>query len=436
MSPEFEAARALIPWWVVWASLLWPPLATFAESATLTYICARIALFGVTNIGSSLWTERARATYPARRAAAMAPWMTFGFAIMFLTDRENPLLPIPLALVDVPCLLATVLGSAVVSYALAERLGNPPFRWRGWLRAWATSSLVSPGWLILFALILAMPTEIGIRAAIVSVVGLAAYAYPLVFGTLPLLCRVGLASPASPRLAAAADEASRKIEITPAAVYEIDLTIANAFALLIPNQIVVTRRLLEVLDDNQLVAICCHEFAHLAEPKRVKLITAASYFAVFPVAYITMVYGRFEWNGIFFLGLLISVILGRLRVFRKRLEGVADTAASHHQLDSGVYAAALERIYIASNMPAVLGSRGTHGHLYDRMLAAGVTPTYPRPAAPSRPRQYVPLAGAWPSSASLPPPSTDGRQISMPTPIQPKPRSCCAWRSVRPICTD
>jgi Zn-dependent protease with chaperone function len=242
------------------------------------------------------------------------------------------------------------------------------------------------------AVILAMPDKIGIRAAIVTVVGLAAYAYPSVFGTLPLLCRLGLASPASPRLAAAANEASRKVEVTPVAVYEVDLLIANAFAMLVPNQVVFTRRLLEILDDSQLVAVCCHEFAHLAEPKRVKLITLAGYFAVFPAAYVAMIYSRFEWDGILYLALFISVILRRLRILRKRMEGVADAAASHHELDSGVYAAALERMYTASNVPAVLGSRGTHGHLYDRMLAAGITPTYPRPAPPSRPRQYTPLA--------------------------------------------
>jgi Zn-dependent protease with chaperone function len=391
-SQALDAARALMPSWVVWASLLWPPLWTFAASLTLAYICARVALFRVTNVASNSWTERARATFPARRAISLAPWMTFGFAITFLTDRENPLLPLPLAAVVVPCLLATVLGNAVVSYAFAARLGNPPFRWRRWFRAWATSWLVSPGWLILMAIILAMPDEIGIRAAIVTVVGLAAYAYPSIFGTLPLLCRLGLASPASSRLAAAADEASRKVGVTPAGVYEVDLLAANAFAMLVPNQVAFTRRLLEILDDHQLVAVCCHEFAHLAEPKRVKLITLAGYLAVFPAAYAAMIYSHFEWSGILFLALCILAILRRLTVLRKRMEGVADAAASHHELDSGVYAAALERMYSASNMPAVLGSRGTHGHLYDRMLAAGITPTYPRPDPPSRPRQYAPLA--------------------------------------------
>jgi hypothetical protein len=122
-SQALDAARALMPSWVVWASLLWPPLWTFAASSTLAYVCARIALFRVTNIASNSWAERARATYPARRAVSLAPWMTFGFAITFLINRENPLLHIPLAALVVPCLLATVLGTAVVGHGSA--LGPP-----------------------------------------------------------------------------------------------------------------------------------------------------------------------------------------------------------------------------------------------------------------------------------------------------------------------
>jgi hypothetical protein len=71
------------------------------------------------------------------------------------------------------------------------------------------------------------------------------------------------------------------------------------------------------------------------------------------------------------------------------MEGSADAAASHHELDPGVYAAALERMYSYSKIPAVLNRPGIHGHLYDRMVAAGVTPSYPRPAPPSRSGEYA-----------------------------------------------
>jgi len=61
-----------------------------------------------------------------------------------------------------------------------------------------------------------------------------------------------------------------------------------------------------------------------------------------------------------------------------------------HQLEPGVYARALEKIYQDNLVSAVATSNSqAHPHLYDRMLAAGIQPEYPRPTKPS--------AMAWPS---------------------------------------
>jgi hypothetical protein len=67
----------------------------------------------------------------------------------------------------------------------------------------------------------------------------------------------------------------------------------------------------------------------------------------------------------------------------RRLEVRADSTASQHQEEAGVYAQALERLYEMNHMPAVMPNNKTvHPHLYDRLLAAGMTPAYPRPAKP------------------------------------------------------
>ena len=393
MDPQaLDAARALIPSWVVWVAMLWPPVATFALASAVAYICARVALFRVTGITSELWTERARAAYPVRRAISLTYWFSVGFIVAALADGQNPLLRIPYAEVVALCLPAVVLGLAVINYAIAPRLGNRPFRWGRWFRCFAAAWLMFPGWLILLSVLLAMPNEIGMRAAIAAAVGLATYAYSGIFGTLSFLCHLGLASRPSPSLATAVSEASQKTGITPAAVYEVELWTANAFALMIPNQVAFSRRAVEILDHQQLVALCCHEFAHLAEPRKVKLIALASYFAVFPIVFVNLIFDRFGWTGISGLGLFIAAIFVRLRVMKRRMEGSADAAASRHELDQGVYAAALERIYSDSKIPAVLRSPGAHGHLYDRMIAAGVTPNFGRPAPPSRSREYAALA--------------------------------------------
>ena len=62
----------------------------------------------------------------------------------------------------------------------------------------------------------------------------------------------------------------------------------------------------------------------------------------------------------------------------------ADKVATENAVNAMTYARALERIYETNQMPAVMRSNRTiHPHLYDRMLAAGVTPQYPRPMRPS-----------------------------------------------------
>ena len=133
MAPQaLDAARALIPSWVVWVSVLWPPVTTFALGSAVAYICARVALFRVAGITSDLWTDRARATYPARRAISLTYWFVTAFTATFLAEGQNPLLRMPYAAVVVLCLPAAVLGLAVANYAIASRLGDPPIRWRRW----------------------------------------------------------------------------------------------------------------------------------------------------------------------------------------------------------------------------------------------------------------------------------------------------------------
>jgi hypothetical protein len=67
------------------------------------------------------------------------------------------------------------------------------------------------------------------------------------------------------------------------------------------------------------------------------------------------------------------------------MEKRADAMAFQEQAKEGVYARALEQLYRANQMPAVNAkNKQTHPHLYDRLVAAGVAPDYPRPAKPRR----------------------------------------------------
>jgi hypothetical protein len=85
--------------------------------------------------------------------------------------------------------------------------------------------------------------------------------------------------------------------------------------------------------------------------------------------------------------MVLLVCSARLASVSRRYEVAADQHAHQHERaeERGTYARVLERLYEENLSPAVMpGKRAPHPHLYDRMVAAGVTPTYERPLPPPR----------------------------------------------------
>jgi hypothetical protein len=105
----------------------------------------------------------------------------------------------------------------------------------------------------------------------------------------------------------------------------------------------------------------------------------------FPWLFFKPVANKFDFAGLVGLAVVsVLLLVFALRIAR-RMEVRADAVARDNQSDGGTYARALERLYEANQTPAVmLGNRQAHPHLYDRMLVAGVTPTYERPKPPQR----------------------------------------------------
>jgi hypothetical protein len=104
--------------------------------------------------------------------------------------------------------------------------------------------------------------------------------------------------------------------------------------------------------------------------------------------------------------------LGALLVARfggglaRRLETRADAHAHHVESGApgaarGVYARALSRLGEVNLIPAVGWAAGTHPHLYDRLLAAGQEPDFPRPPPPSRARMWIALGCGVPVAALM-----------------------------------
>ncbi len=160
------------------------------------------------------------------------------------------------------------------------------------------------------------------------------------------------------------------------AVRLLRISFAQAYAFPSGKKLLFTERLLELLSDEELASVCAHELGHLKESKLDQIKRHVHVLAFWPLIFMSPLCHRF--GPLAFLALLVNAALVP-RIYQKisqRLERRADALAKGNETDSGHYARALEKLYEDSLLPAVTASQKTHPHLYDRMLAAGVTPEY------------------------------------------------------------
>lgn len=176
---------------------------------------------------------------------------------------------------------------------------------------------------------------------------------------------------------------SERLNHKPRGLWLFDVGFANAFALYFSNNIVMTDQLLECVDEHELDTILIHEMAHLTDGVSNKLGAASGLVVLALMPFLIATAINELWAGGLILGLMVALLIFNRRSARQ-MEDHADATSSEHQFDEGVYARALEKIYAYNLFAAVRHKRRAHAHLYDRMLAAGVTPDYPRPEPPPK----------------------------------------------------
>jgi Zn-dependent protease with chaperone function len=140
------------------------------------------------------------------------------------------------------------------------------------------------------------------------------------------------------------------------------------------NLHLLSERLLEICSAEETAAICYHEVEHLTEGKATMAGRVLGSLYIFPLLFFTPVFHA--WGpGVLLLPVLVWLLARFSRRHSLRLENRADSAALASQAEEGAYARALEKLYRENQLPAVnINDRQTHPHLYDRLLAAGVTP--------------------------------------------------------------
>ncbi len=376
-----SAARALLPAWAAWLPLLSVAFAT-ALAAALAALAVLLAGGDLRRLTpASHWTERARALAPVRRAVAVVAGVDLVLSASLVVD--SPLSAVPGRLAWALGLALPFAAVVAVGFAVEDREARRiPLRAR--LRSLATWSVVMGGGFLLGLASAGVggAQDWGWGATGAVLVGIAAHALG---GGLAVGRWLGLVRPAPEVAGRAMAAAAASLGRAPAPVFALGLASANAFAFPLAGRVGVTEGALEALGEPELAAIFAHELEHLDEPRAVRWARAATAMALpgaialLPAAWRL---GREVGALAVLLGLLLWIVLfARLS---RRLEAHADQAGA---LAGATYARALETVYRYNLAPALSGRRAaSHSDLVDRLAAAGVTPDWPRPAAPRRAR--------------------------------------------------
>jgi Zn-dependent protease with chaperone function len=374
----------MLPAWVGWVGLIYIPVA-FLASLALQGIFAAFAATRDRRARCLHWTDRARRIFPmiaATRQLSLLLCVLFGVVAAFVAGPLSHVGPLAL----VPALILAVLaGSFWPSWQLNRRLRATPPDARAWLRTYVLGVLIRSPLYLALVLGCALPSRFDAWVAIALGIA-AAFVVFISLGGLTRMGRwLGILVPPSPRLEQAAASAAAATGARLRGVWLARVGFANAFALPMAGQIVVTEPATEIFDDNELMAVCAHELGHVSEGPRAGLSRLLILLAVLLLAAVRPVWGSFGGTAAVLLFVLVFAGLRLWPAIGRRFERRSDEAAHHHEVEPGTYARALEKLYAHELMPAVgYGKGGSHPHLYDRMLAAGVTPAYPRPAPPTR----------------------------------------------------
>lgn len=187
--------------------------------------------------------------------------------------------------------------------------------------------------------------------------------------------RIGVLEVASARTSRIADNAARALGIEPPQVWHVNTMTPNAAALPVANTVVVATSAVELLGDDELEAVLLHEMAHLGQSDA----TGRGWLRyAFVVAVLLLV----PLTDLGFLPLiaalgLVWVVAALVSRVGRHMESEADRTAIEHSHETEALGKALLKMYMVGLIPANV-RRDRHPPLYDRLVASGITPDFPR----------------------------------------------------------
>jgi Zn-dependent protease with chaperone function len=357
-------------------------IASFSAAFVFCWGLNWLALIPWRRTAGQHWTERARMLYPIRVGAKTNLYFTPAICVlaggMFWTDDATS-----------PWLFGVFgfLGALAATYPFDHEI-FPWLRFRCWLHQVSAGWVLRFGrWSILIGAGLAMPEQFGWTALAIAAAALGIKLW-LNWGlALGLLRLFRLLKPPTERLRRIVSETAERMGVSVGNIWLLQSSASYAAALPTTRELIFSERLLESHPDEEVAAICVHELGHLTESRLVLAGRIISSLAFYPLIFVKPAFciQVFPLNLAIIAVLISSVLILRKigRRLSRKMEVRADKVAAENAVDPKTYARALERLYEANRIPAVMRSnRMTHPHLYDRMLAAGVTPDYRRPLLP------------------------------------------------------
>lgn len=349
-------------------------IAAFLLAAGVTFATNWLALIPWRRNRDKHWTEQARILYPVLMAAHANLLVVPGITTLgvFLIWPNTSLLWL---FAGIFAMLGATAGTLFLHHEVYPRISAPDLL-RETAIGWLMRFLI---WIIFIAAAVAMPDQFNSLALGIAIAVVLLWALWTRGGWIWLGKIVGLFVPAPERLSKIAKETSTGMNVPYREVLLVRSSFCQAYALPGIGVLMFTQRLLDLLPDEGTAAICAHELAHLTESRLVAYSRSIRILAYIPWIFFTPlihVFGLGATYGLLFFTFFVPRIYSKLS---RKLESRADAMAKANESDDGAYARALARLYEDNLMPVVTAKKQTHPHLYDRLLATGITPDFPRP---------------------------------------------------------
>ena len=359
-------------------TVLLPFFLTLLATTLVPAFLALLALIPWRRLPADPWMERARRLHPIRHAHAawlfILPCATLVARLRFWPEASLSAM-----------LIGAVLGATLSGWPL-DRAAFPSLGLNTWLRSAVMLSILRLGWIFLVLIFASCMPSSWSFAQVGWALGFLAVSGALSAGLIHhVLHALGMFRSAGPRLSALVAECSAQTGVAVKRVWEFSSPAGYAAALVTQRTLVFSSTTATEHDDEELRAICRHELAHLNEgPALIFLRVVQTPLSLLPFIFTPAFVVSFGPFALFAPLLAWLLLLRFFTRFSLRLEKRADDAA-RQGAESPAYARALERLHRRNLVPAALSAKAarTHPDLYDRMIAAGVTPDYPRPLPPT-----------------------------------------------------